>query len=465
MDRDAGGGYRMTFATPGSPAARGQGGARGRVAALSAVSGGGGRHAVAAAGRVPHRGEALVSDDGRVPVLGRRHHRRARRDRRYGGGGVFDRHVTRWNDNCVFCHNVAPNPGRDPSSGAFETTVAELGIACEACHGPGAAHARANADPARRYALHLGGRADPTIVNPSRLAPARAADLCGRCHGQRITADVGPFLTHGDPFVAGDDLARYSAPLGRDTPLRGQAGAFAARFWDDGTPRLTAYEYQGLLQSALRAEGRPHLHQLPRHARGRSARPDPRTRFAGREAARATGCAPVATRRWRRRPRLRRALAPRSGGRRGALRRLPHATHRVRRARHPPQPPHRHPEAAARGRPASDARPDACTLCHVEGVPGGQAGAGATLAALAGEPVARAVAADALGRAPSFARRRARAPARDAARGDGEPIAIRPSGTSPGGACAGWPLPAPRPARGWPPTTIRRPTPRRACGW
>jgi hypothetical protein len=33
------------------------------------------------------------------------------------GGGDFDRHVARWNDNCVFCHNVAPNPGRDPVTG------------------------------------------------------------------------------------------------------------------------------------------------------------------------------------------------------------------------------------------------------------------------------------------------------------------------------------------------------------
>ena len=53
------------------------------------------------------------------------------------GGGVFDRHVTRWNDNCVFCHNVAPNPGLDAATGRFDTTTAELGIACEACHGPG----------------------------------------------------------------------------------------------------------------------------------------------------------------------------------------------------------------------------------------------------------------------------------------------------------------------------------------
>jgi hypothetical protein len=172
------------------------------------------------------------------------------------GGGVFDRHVARWNDNCVFCHNVAPNPGRDPATGAFSTTVAELGVACEACHGPGAEHARRNADPVRRYVLELGGRPDPTIVDPARLGPARAADVCGRCHGQRITDDVGPFLAAGDPFVAGDDLARESEPLWRDTPLAGdRGGTFAARFWADGTARLTAYEYQGLLQSPCAERG------------------------------------------------------------------------------------------------------------------------------------------------------------------------------------------------------------------
>ena len=171
------------------------------------------------------------------------------------GGPDYARHVTRWNDNCVFCHNVAPNPGRDETNGAFRTEVAEMGIACEACHGPGAAHARANADPVRRYVLHLGGRADPTIVNPSRLSPARAADLCGRCHGQRIADHVGRFLDHGDPFVPGDDLALWSAPLWQDTSMGAARAPFAPRFWADGTARLTAYEYQGLLQSPCTQRG------------------------------------------------------------------------------------------------------------------------------------------------------------------------------------------------------------------
>ncbi len=169
----------------------------------------------------------------------------------------YERHVTRWNDNCVFCHNVAPNPGKQrgpQGTDRFATEVAELGVACEACHGPGSEHAQANANPLRRYALHLSGRRDPSIVHPGRLSPQRSLDLCGRCHGQRITDDVEKFLRHGDPFVAGDDLALYSAPLWRDTTLHGEP-AFSARFWADGTPRLTAYEYQGVLLSPCAERG------------------------------------------------------------------------------------------------------------------------------------------------------------------------------------------------------------------
>jgi predicted CXXCH cytochrome family protein len=169
----------------------------------------------------------------------------------------YERHVTRWNDNCVFCHNVAPNPGKRTSGqgeATFDTEVAELGIACEACHGPGAVHAAKNTNPLRRYLLHASERSDPSIVNPARLPAARSLDVCGRCHGQRITDDVERFLRHGDPFVPGEDLALYSAPLWRDTTLHGQR-AFEARFWRDGTARLTAYEYQGVLMSPCAQRG------------------------------------------------------------------------------------------------------------------------------------------------------------------------------------------------------------------
>ncbi len=160
----------------------------------------------------------------------------------------YMRHAVRWNDNCVFCHNVGAEPRAD-GHGHFDTRVAELGVACESCHGPGAEHVRANTSPVRRYVLHETDRADPSVTSPERLARARQTDVCGRCHGQRITSDVSRYLAHGDPFVPGDALSDTSTPLAIDTSLHGDPTAFAPRFWNDGTARLTAYEHQGILQS------------------------------------------------------------------------------------------------------------------------------------------------------------------------------------------------------------------------
>jgi hypothetical protein len=193
-------------------------------------------------------------------------------------GQPFDRHLTMWNQNCIFCHNTGPVPGArnfdelrererrgdhvDPDyDGRYSSSVAELGIACEACHGPGAEHARRNRDPARRYLLHLSGRPDPTIVNPARLSKERSVEVCGQCHGQRMPREQGAileWLERGWPFRAGEDLASYIRPIWRDTPPPGRSpddGIFRLRFWDDGTPRLTAYEYHGLLQSACYTKG------------------------------------------------------------------------------------------------------------------------------------------------------------------------------------------------------------------
>ena len=167
----------------------------------------------------------------------------------------YDRHVVRWNDNCVFCHNVGADPGLDPDNGRFDTTVAELGIACEACHGPGSVHVELNQNPIRRYALHLGDEEDPSIVDPMALDPSRSADICGHCHGQRMADQVADFLEEGDPFVPGDDLALYTSPLWRDTTMNDDEGLFEMRFWADGTPRLSAYELQGLLLSPCAQEG------------------------------------------------------------------------------------------------------------------------------------------------------------------------------------------------------------------
>jgi predicted CXXCH cytochrome family protein len=184
----------------------------------------------------------------------------------------FDNHLALWNQNCIFCHNTGPVPNarnlnalldREASGQRVEwrfepryrSSVAEMGIACEACHSPGATHASLNRNPVRRYLLHLSDRDDPTIINPSKLDHRRASAVCGQCHGQRVPRVRGGivnWLRVGPSFRAGETLENHVEPIRADTrPVAGSAeDQFRLRFWPDGTPRLSAYEYQGMTASA-----------------------------------------------------------------------------------------------------------------------------------------------------------------------------------------------------------------------
>jgi hypothetical protein len=167
----------------------------------------------------------------------------------------YERHLSRWNDNCIFCHNTEPVPGLSEDWPGFRTRVGELGIACEACHGPASAHLdRHLGNPLRRLLASTEPGTDGSIANPKALSPARESEVCGRCHGQRIAKDIASVMRAGDGFIAGDELAGVSRPIFADSTIPGvdgldQGRPFAARFWPDDTPRLSAYEYQGLLLS------------------------------------------------------------------------------------------------------------------------------------------------------------------------------------------------------------------------
>ena len=173
-----------------------------------------------------------------------------------------------WNENCIFCHNTGPKPGfvnysaqpsRDKKS--FDSEVGELGISCEACHGPGRAHVEALDSPAERYAAHLSPDQDLAIVNPNKLPKEEATSVCGQCHGQRVPktlAAVPEWLDKGPSFRPGDKLLDHVIPLRADTKLPGDRERIDLRFWADGTPRLSAYEYQGVTTSPCYTKGPMH---------------------------------------------------------------------------------------------------------------------------------------------------------------------------------------------------------------
>lgn len=170
-------------------------------------------------------------------------------------GEGYDEPRAVWDLNCIFCHTVKARPGLDARD-RVDSRSAELGVACEACHGPGEEHARRMRSPLRRYGFHVSGVQDPAIVNPRRIDRMRSAQICGHCHGQRLPADrdrIRDIFHDGDPYTAGEDLGRYFVPIDRETSIAGFS--FASRFWGDGSPRLTAYEYQGMIRSACFRKG------------------------------------------------------------------------------------------------------------------------------------------------------------------------------------------------------------------
>ena len=70
--------------------------------------------------------------------------------------------------------------------------VQQMGIACQRCPGPGAAHASGKG----------------TIVNPAQLAPERRDSVCMQCHREGDAAILQPGRRLSD-FRPGDDLQDY----------------------------------------------------------------------------------------------------------------------------------------------------------------------------------------------------------------------------------------------------------------
>lgn len=94
---------------------------------------------------------------------------------------------------CVYCHSGLPQPVAN-RPGLFQARpFREEAIGCENCHGPGQLHAleRGKGTPVRQ-------RVDSLIVNPARLPPALASDICVNCHQGGDARVLLPGRTYAD---------------------------------------------------------------------------------------------------------------------------------------------------------------------------------------------------------------------------------------------------------------------------
>lgn len=167
-----------------------------------------------------------------------------------------------WNSSCHGCHSVGTEPRL--ADAAFDTRSVELGIACEACHGPAEEHVRANAAPWRRYAGRFSSNGDTTIVNPARLDSRRSAEVCGQCHSFSHEREPARFVSSGAAYRPGDVLAdtraifRYDQeprPAVLEEYLARDPGVLESAFWADGTMRVAGREFNALIESACYQRG------------------------------------------------------------------------------------------------------------------------------------------------------------------------------------------------------------------
>jgi len=185
------------------------------------------------------------------------------------------RMISQWNHHCIKCHSTAGNPGLTGNN-TFDTRAAELGISCEACHGPSTDHARHYRSPLARYTQHFSKSSTTNIIpktgsrwfgDPAKLDHKRSSQICGQCHGVYIYNDpkLGEsFARNGPTYRPGDDIhsIRYyiQHPGSAPTPVRQEEleknpGFFHERWWDDGTILAGGREFTAMRVSACYNKG------------------------------------------------------------------------------------------------------------------------------------------------------------------------------------------------------------------
>ncbi|MGE5102750.1 MAG: multiheme c-type cytochrome, partial [Deltaproteobacteria bacterium] len=108
-----------------------------------------------------------------------------------------------WNYMCADCHSTAVRKGYDARTDQFHTTMSEINVACEACHGPGSAHASWGSYPSWIRGLVWRGDGLPAQLtertgvrwsidsitgNAHRNTPRqtdREIETCAQCHARR----------------------------------------------------------------------------------------------------------------------------------------------------------------------------------------------------------------------------------------------------------------------------------------
>lgn len=135
-----------------------------------------------------------------------------------------------WNSQCAECHNTDLHKNYDAATDSYHTTMAEVAVGCEACHGPMKAHNE------WQQAHPHSTLPDPTVSSP--LPPSRIVGLCGSCHSRNtdLTGDFKP----------GDSLYDHYSLEILD---------YSGRWYPDGQIKDEDYEFESFTSSKMYQNG------------------------------------------------------------------------------------------------------------------------------------------------------------------------------------------------------------------
>ncbi len=159
-------------------------------------------------------------------------------DRMPGEWGHWTGRGMNWNAMCAACHNTRVLKNYDAATDTYHTTMSEMTVSCEACHGPLKAHV----DWQKKY----GGQGQKDPVFP-KLSREQIFNMCASCHARR--ADLTGDFVPGDKFDDHYELTTVDA---------------SDLFYPDGQIRDEDYEQSAFLGSKMQQTGITCLECHPR---------------------------------------------------------------------------------------------------------------------------------------------------------------------------------------------------------
>lgn len=136
-----------------------------------------------------------------------------------------------WNARCAECHATGFDKNYDAATRSYASTQSEIGVGCEACHGPGSAHLDWAQDTTREP------RPDHGFSQPFATTEA-TIQQCATCHSRREAHDDGSPVP-GTPYHDAYGLALLRPGL----------------YHADGQISDEVYVYGSFLQSKMYAKG------------------------------------------------------------------------------------------------------------------------------------------------------------------------------------------------------------------